>query len=160
MILLRDVHRASVKASFGRWLYLDLICHSETPFSFSNGLKRDHNLVKAELRYADYVLKSEGCGFDSRWGHWISFDLILLAALWSLTEMSTKNLHESKGRPATSPPSVSRLGRTVVFNRGYTYPGLVHEDFSCCRRIHLTGYVKLKYILFCDTFFGWGRSVV
>jgi len=53
------------------------------------------NLAVAQL-FDALRYKPEGRGFDSRWGHWDIFDLILPAdctvALWSshtLTEMST-----------------------------------------------------------------------
>jgi len=37
-----------------------------------------------ELLVEALCYKPEGCGFDSRWCHWnFSFDIILLAALWT-----------------------------------------------------------------------------
>jgi hypothetical protein len=68
-----------------------------------------------------YATSPEGRGFDSRWCHWIfnlpnpSSRTMALGPTHPLTEMTTRNLPEDKGRLAlrltTSPPSVSRLSK-------------------------------------------------
>jgi hypothetical protein len=78
------------------------------------------------LRFVEYSLgrealcyKPEGCGFDSRSGHWIFFfnlpnpssSTMALGSTRPLTEMSTRNLSGGKGLMTTSPPFVSRLSR-------------------------------------------------
>jgi hypothetical protein len=67
--------------------------------------------------------KPEGHGFDSRWGHWIFFDLpnpssrtMAVGFTKPLTEMSTRNIPGGVKssqciRPTTSPPFMSRLSR-------------------------------------------------
>jgi hypothetical protein len=71
--------------------------------------------------FEELCYKREGHGFDSRWGHWIFFNLpnlssltVALALTEPLTEMSTRNLPGDEGRPVRKADNLTAVCEPIV----------------------------------------------
>jgi hypothetical protein len=100
--------------------------------------------------------KPKSLGFESRWGEF--FSMYLPAALWPwgwlslLTEMSTRNLHGGKGRPARRADNLAAIREPIVYKMWEPRRLTTQWAFTACYRNSFTLPVFYLYRYFRHKF--------